>query len=360
MERGWKDLHPLLVKMAQFDSTLANDQLMLLQGSMASVIEEMKSMATKHPNLKSTGRLKELETWSLESLNKVNPSSSYSESPLMLTQGGGDSAQYITGTGDTAGSSGIHANVTGTLPLTTGGSGDELNVGGGGLFGTTGSNRQLSRDSSFASHTSGTQQQQPCSRTNTGDSYDWTTGMRRDNSTTSIGGGVRTAPSSGGLPPLGPQQRAGSFQDVSATSCMLSTMQAAAPPPTLDDIFRSTGDVTASHPPPPPMAPPPPPPPQSSLSPQQGMAQLSMYGGSSMQPPPVQQPMVPPPMSPMNAGGGGGFMSPSHQSVGSGNTNPFDDGPQQQPPMPTQMNGINPYGAAPTNTYGSAPTNPFG
>lgn len=268
LHRGWKDLHPLLVKMAQFDSTLSNEESQLLKGSMLSVTEEMKNMGIKYPNLKPQGRLKELESKSLESFTKENPSEKYNDSgaPLLITQGGGESATYMAPLGGNSDS--IHSGLVGN-----GGVG-----GGGGLFG-----------------------EPSISRTNTGDSgaYDWSTG--------GAGGAVNTAgyaraPSSGGLPPLNPSSRSGSFAelpsqqqqrlssghvDLSQTSNMLSTMQAAAPPPTLQDIFSSTS-TTASQPsqnqmmpppaPPPPPVMPPPPPPQS-MSPS-GMQSLSLYDGS--------------------------------------------------------------------------------
>ncbi|KAL9179838.1 hypothetical protein ACHAXT_007808, partial [Thalassiosira profunda] len=240
LERGWKDLHPLLVKMAQFDMTLSGEEATLLKGSMLGVTEQIKGLATKYPNLKPAGRLKELETFSLER--------------------GGDGASYVTGTGDTGGTTGIHTDLIG-------GSTDQLDSvgGGGGLFGgpMNASQKQMVRNDSFASAHSG--QGAVRSRNNTGDSFDWATGTHLvPAAPVPIAAGVgpgnmaragsyRAAPSSGGLPPLGPQHR-GSFtevpqrslsqQDMSAsalaTSSMLSTMQAAAPPPTLDDIFRSS------------------------------------------------------------------------------------------------------------------------
>ena len=377
MDRGWKDLHPLLVKMAQFDSTLSNEESMLLKGSMAAVTEQMKGMGSKYPNLKPTGRLKELETWSLESLNKVNPSLR-SDSPLMITQGGGEAASYVTGVGETGGNvSGIHAGIGGR-------SNDQLDAGG--LFGT--SNTQISRTSSFASGAGsdhgGQFGAQPRSRNDTGDSYDWTTGMptdRMSSSSLNAGGSVNhsssfraIAPSSGGLPPLNPNNRQGSFHGASdmsatsaATSAMLTTMQAAAPPPTMDDIFG--GGSTAGNMPPPPAGMPPPPPsmppppvPQS-LSPQ--VSALSLYdnGGSGRS---LQGHHQVPPYPPVHQGSP--FMSPTAQSVTSASTNPFD-GPFGAAPAPGTMAPQAPvpqYGGAPqqTNPFGSsgasASTNPFG
>ncbi|KAL3798445.1 hypothetical protein ACHAW5_007397 [Stephanodiscus triporus] len=73
MLRGWKDLHPLLVKMAQFDSTLSNEESTLFRAGMGDVADRLKGMRNDHPGLKPLGRLKELETMSLESLARANP-----------------------------------------------------------------------------------------------------------------------------------------------------------------------------------------------------------------------------------------------------------------------------------------------
>ena len=344
LHRGWKDLHPLLVKMAQFDSTLSNEEAQLLKGSMMSVTEEMKNMASKYPNLKPQGRLKELESMSLESFSKENPSEKYNDSgaPLLITQGGGESASYMAPLGGNSDS--IHSGLVGN-----GGVG-----GGGGLFG-----EPANRTSSFgnldnSSHSAG---------------YDWSTGGAGGAANTA---GYARAPSSGGLPPLNPSSRSGSFAelpsqqqqrlssghvDLSQTSNMLSTMQAAAPPPTLDDIFSSTS-TTASQPsqmmpppalggaPPPPPNMPPPPPPQS-MSP--SMQSLSLYDGSPQRTQPQYQ--IPQQQMPqqqlMN---NPGFMS-SQQSASS---NPFDDGNSAAGGGNNQQQQRQ-YGSS----YG-APTNPFG
>lgn len=389
MDRGWKDLHPLLVKMAQFDSTLSNEEASLLKGSMTDVTEQMKSMGAKYPNMKPAGRLKELETWSLESLNKVNPSMR-SESPLMITQGGGDAASYVTGTGDTGGSiSGIHAGLGGPGPE------EDVGVGGGGLFGSgssagggsmnQGMNRQMSH-SSFGSNNGppgvADAYGQVRSRNDTGESYDWANGgmapgpgaLVASNSAANMNQNQRSqsyrSPSSGGLPPLNPQtsfnrgpsfneqpQRAMSHHDIGTTSQMLTTMQNAAPAPNLNDIFSAGGGVApppAGMPPPPPSMPPPVP--QALSSPQ--MSQLSLYDGQHSNPH-----AVPPPPQ----GGMSPYMASPAQSHASATTNPFDDNMfgggggsvGMGSPMPPQPHG---YGTPQqTNPYGGGgSTNPFG
>lgn len=57
-ERAWKDLHPILVKMAQFDMTLANDEAKGL-AEMEAVVIALKGLAGAN-ELKASGRLKEL------------------------------------------------------------------------------------------------------------------------------------------------------------------------------------------------------------------------------------------------------------------------------------------------------------
>lgn len=58
-ERSWKDLHPLLIKMAQFDSTLSDDQAKIFV-NLSGIVESLKDLARKH-GLKPQARLKDLE-----------------------------------------------------------------------------------------------------------------------------------------------------------------------------------------------------------------------------------------------------------------------------------------------------------
>ena len=411
MLRGWKDLHPLLVKMAQFDTTLSNEESTLFKSSMGSVADRLKGMKNEHPGLKPLGRLKDLETLSLESLAKANPAGHES---MVVSSGGGDYASFVSAAGGGVGS--IHAGL-GTV------SSDELNAvaGGGGLFGGGivgggpppfgGGGVPFGRTSSFASNPGsdagggGYGQMIPRSRTNTSDSggggYDWATGGGGgggNNAGDGGGGGRSSAPSSGGFDwatgggggggivsnngsndggrsssyraaptsggyalPLSPHNT------LSSVSSMLSTMQAAAPPPTLGDIYGlgNNGHSSMSRPPqggmppPPPSMPPPPPPPPPPPS------QLSMYGSGYQG---AGAPAAPGGrVSPMY-GGNGGYTSSSQ----SANTNPFDggsigfdDGSQMRSLSiggpPAQATYGNLYGGAPTpDGGGGAPYNPFG
>ena len=306
MERGWKDLHPLLVKMAQFDITLSGEETKLLSTGMVAVVGELKALAGNHPNMNPTGRLKELETWSLETISKTNPRTE------QLTIRGGDEYGVVQGT-----------------------SADDLDVGGGGLFGSAPNSRQPSSDNLYNGGGS--------------DSFGWNTGVAPESQALVP---VASAPSSHGLPPL-PRQGSGvTSPSHNSMMPMLNTMQAAAPPPTLNDIFGAA-PAQAPMAPPPPMMPPPPPPPQSPQNMGTPMYHQSspMVNSSPMMshsPMVSHSPMTQPPTMAMNqmSLGGGPSTNPPPASA-----NPF--GNNNQAPM---MN----YGAgnqAPAPSQ--PPTNPF-
>eukprot|EP00585_Thalassiosira_rotula_P010850 CAMPEP_0196137856 /NCGR_PEP_ID=MMETSP0910-20130528/5702_1 /TAXON_ID=49265 /ORGANISM="Thalassiosira rotula, Strain GSO102" /LENGTH=590 /DNA_ID=CAMNT_0041398373 /DNA_START=24 /DNA_END=1796 /DNA_ORIENTATION=+ len=368
MDRGWKDLHPLLVKMAQFDSTLSNEEAILLKGSMSGVTEHLKGMGAKYPGLKPMGRLKELETWSLESLNKVNPASMRSESPLMIEQGGGGSARYLTSSASDA-SLGIHAGLGGGNDYP-----NDVPLGSGGGGGTDAYGRQMNREGSFASGggaDGGYGGSSNRSRNSTGESYDWASGggaglvppggannnsdfmASPPNPRSSVNNNFMS-PSSGGLPPLNPGNRAGSFgmppranstQDMNAstaaTSNMLSTMQSAAPPPTMGEIFGGEPTMGGVPPPPPNMPPPPPPQSMSMFDGGSQMSQLSLYDNNGSRSSYVSSPPG------------------RSMSQGPSNTNPFGDnfgGGGTPNPAPYNNSPAPPQG----HPYGGANTNPFG
>ena len=286
LDRGWKDLHPMLVKMAQFDATFSNDEAAIMK-NINGVTHELMAFGTKN-DLMPLGRLKELETSSAEALiQKYHPTGT------TLTIMGGDVGGGLNSPYSSA---------------------DELPTGGGGLFGgiprkSSGENFAGSNTGSLQNSRNNSEVFAPRSRTNTGDS-DWS------------------------------RSRGPTPTDFSYTSGVLQT---AAPAPTLDDVFGSqsasnnTSLPPAGMPPPPPSMPPP-------LPPQQmpNMGGLSMYDNCSM---PTS--MAPPPV-PATASYGqvrsapnsGGMFSPgamSHNTVtstGGGSTNPFDNdgsarGPRQ-------------------------------
>ena len=394
LERGWKDLLPLLVKMGQFDATLCGEEHSLLRGSMAGVTAQMTEVASRYPSLSGQGRLKELESASLESLARSHPSE--------REHVGVGTTLAIAQAPDNAG---------------------EMGVGGGGLFGTlTEPNQGLGGSSHHGSLGGGAlsplgaggalsplggAENPPRSRADTGDSgaYDW-----------AAGGPVHpppSAPQSGNSAALSQRMSSGSLaappafppaamqgammQDLSAsglaTGAMLATMSAAAPPPTLDDVFASSqrqpsmsssqhstsrnnssygADAFGVGPQQPPMMPPGPPPPPPSAAPpappQAGMAQMSLYPsavGSGASSNPFDGSFV--------GGGGGGQMAPPPSSGGLPPTHP-----QLQQPYGHQGGGTHSapstgglslqqqrqvmYGGQAQQSFGSgsSSTNPFG
>ena len=58
--RSWRDLHPLLVKIAQFEVTLSGDEAKALS-SLNSVVNELKQLAVTH-GIKPQARLKDLDS----------------------------------------------------------------------------------------------------------------------------------------------------------------------------------------------------------------------------------------------------------------------------------------------------------
>lgn len=267
LDRGWRDLHPLLVKMAQFDGTFSSDEAKILQ-SINGVTQELMAFGTKN-DLMPQGRLKELEDSPPDAvIRKYHPSGT------SLTIMGGE-----------VGSGGLNSPKS---------SSDEMPVGGGGLFSgmpknSSSENFGGSNSGSLYGSRNNSEVFAPRSRTDTGDS-DWS------NREPSVG-------------------------------LSSSALQSAAPAPTLDDVFGSqsvstttAGMMGSSHPPagmpPPPPSMPPPLPPQ----------QMPNMGGLSMYPT-----QMAPPSAPSGYGGypqsnsapnSGGLFSPSATSRGS---NPFGE-----------------------------------
>jgi hypothetical protein len=264
LDRGWKDLHPMLVKMAQFDTTFSNDEAAVLK-SINGVTHELMSFGTKN-DLMPQGRLKELETSSPDALIRK-----YHPSGTTLTIMGGE-----------VGSGGLNS------------SGDELPLGGGGgLFGSIARKENSSENfggsngGSLHSSRNNSEVFAPRSRTNTGDS-DW---------------------SRGHMP------------------TEFAYVQNAAPAPTLEDVFGSPGGISsapAGIPPPPPSMPPPLPPQQMPNMGGLSMYDNRRSVPSSM-PPPMAPPPIPQASTYQihSAPNSGGLFSPG--SISQGSTNPFDN-----------------------------------
>lgn len=70
-EKSWKDLHPILLKLVQFDTTLVSDEKKILS-ALSSVEGTLKKIAVKHC-LKPENRLKDLENLSPTSICTIEP-----------------------------------------------------------------------------------------------------------------------------------------------------------------------------------------------------------------------------------------------------------------------------------------------
>lgn len=66
-ERSWRDLHPMLIKVAQFENTLANDHAKIF-ASMNNVVDALKAVATSN-GLPATPRLKDMASLKPELLS---------------------------------------------------------------------------------------------------------------------------------------------------------------------------------------------------------------------------------------------------------------------------------------------------
>lgn len=86
--RGWKDLHPILLKLAQFDATLASDEHQLLS-NLTSVSNNLKKIAQRY-GLKPESRLKDIESLSAKLL--LNDG----ENRMMITDGNSPSPSPST------------------------------------------------------------------------------------------------------------------------------------------------------------------------------------------------------------------------------------------------------------------------
>lgn len=72
-DRSWRDLHPLLVKIAQFEVTLSGDEAKSLS-SLNTIINEMKRLAVTH-GIKPQARLKDLDSLDPSMLSTKAPGS---------------------------------------------------------------------------------------------------------------------------------------------------------------------------------------------------------------------------------------------------------------------------------------------
>ena len=354
MLRGWKDLHPLLVKMAQFDTTLCNEESSLFTRSMTSVTDRLKNMKNDHPGLTPLGRLKELETASLESIARSNPDYG------VIVQGGGEAATFapLGSTTTTIGGGGLFSTLmtssSDELPLN---SNHSSNAGGGGAGGAGIYGQTASAPSSGNydwTRGSGGGGNFIAPAPSSGSGYDWATG----------GGGMGGG-GGGGVSSIAPSEmvdrrRTGVYSNNPTSpqmSSMLMAMQHAPPPPTLGDIYDLNNGGTSSNAPPAPPA----------------QQQQQQYYGARPPMPPAPPPSMPPPPPPTPTNNNMMTSSFSQMSMygtslqgGGSSTNPFADDssqvsygapPQQGYGVPQkQQQG---YGAPPSS-YGAPPQQGYG
>ena len=241
-ERSWRDLHPLLIKCAQFDMTMAQDESRILS-SFSQVVNKLKEVATAN-GISPQHRLKDL--------GSLNPE-------LLTTRPGGASGLAI----EASTSLSPTASVSPTSSFSAGGGGifDPMALppgsmgaqGMGGFPVAVASNNppsgNVSRASSFSSYASGisnppNEPQPPSTLSMLTISQSSAPAPTMDDiysSSYTYGGGSRSAPSTGNLPPLPPSTtptsaysqggRAGSFGDFDAYSSGPVAAPPACPPP---------------------------------------------------------------------------------------------------------------------------------
>ena len=217
-ERAWRDLHPLLVKIAQFDVTLTADEAKAM-ASLNSVVSQLKKIADQH-GIKPQARLKDMET--------LDPKL------LSTAQGGSSTLQIESGLGSLSMSSSIAGDMhhpPGTVaPQGLGGFPVQISSGGASVDASARSNHSSVFGGSVPSTMDMMNVNAHAAPPPTMDTLSQAFGPDASSN---------GPPSSGGVPPLGRARN-----------------------PSMDsfDSFRSGGSA------PPPAAPPPPPPGQAPMS----------------------------------------------------------------------------------------------
>jgi hypothetical protein len=314
-DRSWRDLHPLMVKIAQFEVTVSGDEAKALS-SLNTIVNEMKRLAVTH-GIKPQARLKDLDS--------LDPS-------MLSTKAPGSGTLSIE-----AGTSG--------LSLTN----DDIwsPTSGGGLSSPNANDQRLPPGSVAPQGMGGF----PVS-VQSNDNYSVDTRSHDGSITSGYGGSAAGVPS---------------------TLDMMAINASAAPPPTVDSLTAAFGPTPTnsrtapnSGPPmggrkqsydsfdsafsgfsgasaPPPAAPPPPPPPPPSQFGAAGAADTNPFGPG---------PPAPAPPYASNAFGGAP-PAPSPHGYGAPNSygtpNMYGGAPASTPT----------YGAPPPPYYGNAPS-PYG
>ena len=310
-ERSWRDLHPLLVKVVQFDMTIANDEAKIL-ANCSQIVSKLKGIADAN-GISPQPRLKDLGTLNPELLSTrpggvAGLSIEAAASPL---SGSGPTSPLfgLSPTGDMAFQPGPGAQGMGGFPVRV--------ASGGSLPGPPQDPNHMSRASSFSSY----------------------------------GSGYGSAP----------QPSTQSFEPPSTLS-MLNISQASAPAPTMDDLYGSS--FNSGRPPSapsssnlPPLAP-------SAMNYAQNRSNSLDSFGSGVAGPPATAPPPPPASAPPPPGAYGGAMVPAPSSAGS----PYamSAPPPANDPFAAYGQPPSPYGQPPMQSYGQPHpppqqgTNPFG
>lgn len=314
-ERSWRDLHPLLIKCAQFDMTMSGDEAKILS-SLNQVVSELKQVAGNN-GLSPQARLKDIAS--------LNPE-------LLSTRPGGVSGLRITSGDELMGAATLSSGLDMAQPPGS--------VGPQGLGGfpvqlaasPTSPAYNLSRDSSFNSFASAPapSSMDPLSTMNmlTISQASAPAPTMEDVYSANRGSAmtIHSAPNSGNLPPLSPAyNRSSSFDNRSAMS----------------DYSGYSGAPVAAAP-----AAPPPPPPGADYG-----APPSSYGAP---PPSYGAPSpygAPPPMAPAMA------MGPAPGQYGAPSPPSYAQAPWGAPGGPPPVMH-DPY--ATPHPGGSPSTNPFG
>mmetsp|Transcript_32300 Transcript_32300/g.59401 ORF Transcript_32300/g.59401 Transcript_32300/m.59401 type:complete len:500 (-) Transcript_32300:235-1734(-) len=103
-ERSWKDCHPLLIKLTQFDATLSTEEAKVFSG-LNAVTEQLKQIGKKH-GLKPEARLKDIEASSAQMVSTKDKERAlqYEQSGALTAGDSWDGGLVSPTSGESAGS----------------------------------------------------------------------------------------------------------------------------------------------------------------------------------------------------------------------------------------------------------------
>eukprot|EP00934_Nitzschia_sp_Nitz4_P005375 Nitzschia sp. Nitz4//scaffold15_size197535//49146//50929//NITZ4_001565-RA/size197535-augustus-gene-0.204-mRNA-1//1//CDS//3329537676//5365//frame0 len=304
-DRSWRDLHPLLVKIAQFDVTLSGDEAKGMT-TLNNVVNELKKLAVTH-GIKPQARLKDLDSLDPSMLTTKAPESGGGLLALESGFGGssptsgggfgpslGDNQRLPPGTVSPQGMGGFPVAVT---------SSDSRSLSAAGSF-------DGSYKSGYAGSTAGAPSTLDMLAINASAAPPPTVDQL-----SAAFGPATTMTSSASLPPLGPSAGSSNYSNYGPGTAMRKQ--------SFDSFDSGFSGASA----PPPAAPPPPPPAQF------GTAQAAN-----------SNPFGPGPVASAPSSYGAMVPSPSASSYGA--PNPFGAGPTT-PSYSTSNPAPNPFGSSP-------------